>query len=481
MANMTSTNFGKERSPIPSIRLHSDPTHRDNTPPLSGSQEGGPLTIVTTTGISSPKSPRTLRRTNKKLSLSTFVRPNADRLVPPDPLIPLSPPPIPMSHSHDLPNTLFTPYDSPTSHRSFSGVANNPPTITCSPPTPLSAGVSQGIQPSSPSSSPVLPRIGTHKRPYFSTVRASKNSRRGSDVSPLSSPTSPSSITFPICSSIRQSVSSASSARFVRSETGLTAEIPATTPAYGSTTSYSPNDAQESPIVTVPPLPPLLPPSPTSIPFQMRVAAPSQTRGALPVLDLAQNEDEIGNVHCYDQFGMNKVRPTKHLGTKKSGKSKEKFKNPLTLSLSSGRQRGHSFGFGSDKGKEVTPSFPTLLTSRSFAGLGSTVQGSSSLSGEMESKMTSAERDTNSGKENDNNSTPASKFRESQRQSHDGRERNRGRSGGRKLVKTRSSIGFSSNSTAPSGSSPSRIGLKLREMMSHSFLGKFHGNDASRS
>ncbi|XP_006459010.1 hypothetical protein AGABI2DRAFT_134553, partial [Agaricus bisporus var. bisporus H97] len=102
----------------------------------------------------------------------------------------------------------------------------------------------------------------------------------------------------------------------------------------------------------------------------MRVAAPSQTRGALPVLDLAQDEDEIGNVHCYDQFGMNKVRPTtKHLGTKKSGKSKEKFKNPLTLSLSSGRQRGHSFGFGSDKGKEVTPSFPTLLTSRSFAGL----------------------------------------------------------------------------------------------------------------
>lgn len=218
------------------------------------------------------------------------------------------------------------------------------------------------------------------------------------------------------------------------------------------------------------------------------------------MLDPANGEDEDEDME-YNQFGMGPGRFGKVLREKRSGKLKNKGKSkgetggsndfhfPLSLSLSLGRKRGRgltALGLGSEKEKDLPP-LPVLSTSRSYAAIGgggfSPGRGCS-MSGEMEMRMALAERNLNANGDNGNGLQPAFRF---QRPSCDvpaeGRmSRDKG-SGGRKLIKMRSTIGFTSNSSMGSPtSSPSkpRIGSRLKEM-SVNFLGRFHGGDTNHS
>jgi hypothetical protein len=473
---MASTEFGSKRTPIPKLLFHPGPTCVVDTNPSSGNAERSVLATVTSNKLSSPESPRSLRRAKKTLSLSRLVKPAADSLVPPHPMIPLSPPPVSVTNKPDVSDIHPITPNSLTSRRKPSGVAKPVPKILCSPPTPPSPTCpSSGIQ-LSPPSSPVLPRIGTHQRPYYSTVRANKNSRSASDVSPPSSPSaSPYSITFPTLSSAQQSKSSVSGRSETSSNVGRLSPTCACSPAASYSNDHRHHTSQ-SPVVTVPPLPPLRPPSPASFSFQTRVGAPSSGRGSLPALDLTQDEDEDENASFPGPLGM-KVWLVKYLGTKKAGTLKEKVKNPLSLSPSSRRRHNRSSGLRSDQRHEFIPPSPTLSTSQSLIGLRSTQGGS--MSGEMELRMTLAERDINSGSGIGNSSAPSFSFREN----HNGRERGRGRSGGRKLIKARSSIELTSNLSPGSFPTPEpskpRIAMRLREIMGASFLGK--GRNAARS
>lgn len=252
-----------------------------------------------------------------------------------------------------------------------------------------------------------------------------------------------------------------------------------------------------SPIVTVPPLPPVIDipiPIPIPVPRHMRPSSP--VRSIPSVLDpVSDGDDKDEEEVPYREFGMGSTsRFGRILRERRSGNLKGKDKSrgdnggtggyhfALSFSRSLGRKRGGTLAPESQEREPDLP-LPTLSMNRGYPSVGGVGPGRGySMSGEMEMRMALAERNVNAGSENGNGLDAAFKFRENQRPSCDGDGRmNRGK--GRKLIKMRSTIGLTSGPFMASPSSPSskpRIGSRLKEM-SFSFLGRFQGGEANRS
>ncbi|KAF9448557.1 hypothetical protein P691DRAFT_800577 [Macrolepiota fuliginosa MF-IS2] len=509
--NTTLTKIGRKRAPIPSILLHHDPSHIDT--PVTSDIPALHIPMAETTIEAGPKdipahsvpSSRTLRRQKKRLSLTniaTAATTPANSLAPPDPNVPFSPPPFQRSHSP------VTPPNSPS--RNISPFTSPSPTIVVSAPTtptPTAADLSRPVPPSPPGPLPSLPRIGTPKRPYYTTVRANMSSRPASGMSQLSSPSaSPTSQTF----------SSASAGRSPSPASGGTPGSPdssayylTTSPAQRATsmivngvavtenpTARIQRPHSTLPGVTVPPLPPVVDiPVPIPIPVQMHMRPSSPVRSILSVLDPANGDDDDMDME-YNQFGVGssrfgfgkalRERRSGNLRNKSSGGSGYHF--PLSFSLSLGRKRGRAFttsGLGSEREVDTVPPLPVTSPTRSYASIGGFGPGRGcSMSGEMEMRMALAERSLNSNVDGRNGLEPAFKF---QRPSYDGEGRmSRGKgAGGKKLLKMRSTMGLTSTSMKSPTSSPSsplkpRIGSRLKEM-GVNFLGRFHGSDTNHS
>lgn len=436
-------------------------------------------------------------------------------LAPPDPPVPFSPPPVPRSSQPECTPALpIVTTNSPNQHQNISRAANSSPSIVISGPSVSPSTLidaSRTIPSPAPIPSPALPRIGTPKRPYYTTVRASMNGRPSSSVSQFSTPpASPASPTFSNASAGRSRSPASygmpgspdSSASMNRAADALqrpTSMVMDCTVPRGDDVAMTHRPASTPAIVTVPPLPPVVnPPLPIPIPVQMHMRPSSPVRSSiLSVLDPAQCVDEDEEMEN-SQFGMRPSHSGKALRERKSGNLKNKDKGrgdagkgsgyhfPLSLSLSLGRKRGRglgAFGLASEKEKEPIPPLPTLSSSRSYTGIGPS--RGCSMSGEMELRMALAERNINANSNGEKGLKSAFKFRENQRPSYDGEgSKGRGKSGGRRLMKMRSSIGLSSSRLLPSSppSSPSKpkIGSKLKEMSIH-FLGKLQGSDANHS
>lgn len=514
MIDTTITKTCKKRAPIPSILLHQDSTHTDT--PIASQDPASQIPNMSETTTQVPPSPARLLKRKKRLSLIALSGANNSGLVPPCRSPPLSPPPLEYWSPPPQPPPTFpvivTPPESPSQTCSPPGKFFSP-SIVISPPasiTPMMIEPSRPIP--SPSTTPIqtLPRIGTPKRPYYSTVRA--NNRPASSVSPLSTPpASPSSSSFSgaVSGGSRLSPTYCGTpgspdqcvhldARGAQRPVSLltdTSTVAGRDDASGSMKIHRP--ASTSAIDTVPPLSPVMvsSPIPIPIPVQMRMRPSSPARSILSVLDPAhgdeegESDDEAG----YNQFGMSPTQLGRMLRKRKSSNLKEKVRGdgkgyhfPLSLPLSLGRKRGRlsdSASSNSGKEKDFAPAMPILTPSRSYNGLsGFSLGRGCSMSGEMEMKMALAERSLNANGGSGSGLEPAFKFRESPRPSYDGEDLARRKSTGKRLMRMRSTIGLSSSSlttSPPSSPSKPKIGSKLKEM-SASFLGRFQG-DGNRS